>query len=201
MKKNKLNAAIRASSIKNVLTKGKSGRSFGETANTYAIEIAMAHFGVHAEEVTSKEMEWGNEYEWLAIQEYQARTMATVEDSQKVFFSPCGIITGHPDGIVGHKKIIEVKCPYNPKYHVLNLLEGKQFKTDYYPQVQTYLYLTGAEVADCISFDPRAKHKYECLGIYQMDRNEKFITNMVERCHEFWEKLVLPTVERIGNTK
>lgn len=195
--KNKLNSRIRVSRLKDVMTNGRGKESFGATAMSYAIEVAAAHFGVHAEEVSAKPLDWGNEYEWLAIDEYMSVTMAEVHGQQTELIDPSGIVSGHPDGLVGDEGLIEVKCPYNPMQHINNIIGPSQFDSIYQYQIQGYLWLSGRKWCDCVSFDPRAKNRYKHIHVKRVNREDELIEQMRKRCEAFYTELVLPLVDQI----
>jgi len=63
-----------------------------------------------------------------------------------------GVLGYSPDGLVGHDGLIEIKCP-RPKTHLKSLLTG-EVPSEYYPQVQTGLAVTGRRWCDYISYAP-----------------------------------------------
>lgn len=68
----------------------------------------------------------------------------------------CGTYGASPDRLVGTpdnlEGLIEIKCPA-PWTHIENLLKDK-IDTDYYPQVQGQMLVTGAQWVDWLSFHP-----------------------------------------------
>lgn len=63
-----------------------------------------------------------------------------------------GTIGYSPDGLVGADGLIEIKCP-RPKTHLKSLLTG-EVPSEYIPQVQTGLAVTGRRWCDYISYSP-----------------------------------------------
>jgi putative phage-type endonuclease len=63
-----------------------------------------------------------------------------------------GILGYSPDGLVGDEGLIEIKCP-RPKTHLRSLLTG-EVPSEYYPQVQAGLAVTGRRWCDYISYAP-----------------------------------------------
>lgn len=105
--------------------------------------------------------------------EAEARSLYTVitnEHIQEVGF--CTVDSGKfgcsPDGLVGEKGMVEIKCP-NISTHVGYLLDNK-LPTDYIQQVQGSLLVTGREWLDFISYYPALKP-----FIIRVQRDEKFI--------------------------
>ena len=59
-----------------------------------------------------------------------------------------------PDGVIGEKGLLEVKCPL-PKQHLSNLLQNKgEVDSKYMAQLQFGLWITGREWIDFVSFNP-----------------------------------------------
>jgi len=59
-----------------------------------------------------------------------------------------------PDGVIGEKGLIEIKCP-QPKQHLPNLLQNKgEVDSKYMAQLQFGLWITGREWIDFVSFNP-----------------------------------------------
>ena len=63
-----------------------------------------------------------------------------------------GTLGYSPDGLVGDDGLIEIKCP-RPKAHLKSLLTG-EVPSEYIPQVQTGLAVTGRRWLDYISYAP-----------------------------------------------
>ena len=63
-----------------------------------------------------------------------------------------GVLGYSPDGLVGDDGLIEIKCP-RPKTHLKSLLTG-EVPSEYDPQVQTGLAVTGRLWCDYISYAP-----------------------------------------------
>ena len=88
-----------------------------------------------------------------------------------------------PDGLVGDKGMIEIKCP-SLAVHVGYLLDGK-LPTDYIQQVQGELLVTGREWNDFISYYPGIKPL-----IVRVERDEKFITALRVELEIFCQELI-----------
>lgn len=63
------------------------------------------------------------------------------------------IFLGSPDGLVGDDGIVELKCP-KATTHMQYLTKHKDLSKEYWLQTQGYLFLTGREWCDLISFNP-----------------------------------------------
>lgn len=176
---------ITASRFADVMTRGK-GTEFGAVATKYAIELIHAEYGIYKEQVSAPSLEWGNEYEPIAIAEYESDQFVTVHSKQDFIEHPDIAGVGfHPDGLIGSDGVLEVKCPYDFMNHYLNWTECAQY-SDYQYQIQGALWITGREWCDFVSFYP---HKPNCpipsLVRWRIYREEETISNLSERIVKF----------------
>ncbi len=168
------------SKFKEAMTNGRGKDTPGQTAIDYAHEIAMQRLGVVAPEVTAPALDWGNEYEDLAINTYQLDQLCEVERVIDPLVHPdYYFVAGTPDGMIGTDGLVEVKCPYNPKNHLLNIVDGAQIK-QYNPQMQGYMWITGANWCDFVSFDPRYPDQLK-IKIIRIERDQEYIDRLAER--------------------
>jgi len=93
----------------------------------------------------------------------------------------CGFITADfygatigfsPDGLVGEKGLIEIKAP-RQKTHIKSLLNN-EVPTEYLPQVQTGLAVTGRAWCDFISYAPGLP-----LFVCRCERDEAVIAQLI----------------------
>jgi len=126
--------------------------------------------------VSSKEMQHGNDYEGEAILKYQEYTGNKVISEQS-FIKYDDFIGGTPDGFVGSEGIIEVKCPYNGGNHLKSLMTGEIYNNDYIYQIQGYLWITGRKWCDFITYDPDLIEGLQ-INIIRVDRNEDIINSI-----------------------
>lgn len=175
---------ISPSRFKDVMTTSRGGKGFGKTALAYADDVVMDIIGVETTDWTSNAVEHGNEYEWLAIQEYEEQKIVSVDQPGRIEHPNYDYISGEPDGLVGTDGIIEVKCPWNSKNHLGNLMEADQLSI-YQWQIQGYLWITERDWCDFVSFDPRFPAKYQ-LSVNRVVRDNGMIGELEDRCIEFW---------------
>jgi len=101
----------------------------------------------------SAEMTWGAETEPMARAAYECATGNLVRETGFIrltsLMAGCSL-DGDVDGLDG---IIEIKCPKSAT-HIQYLLDNK-VPSKYIPQITHNLWITGAQCADFISFDPR----------------------------------------------
>lgn len=155
--------------------KGVGGEAIG-----LAYEVAMERLGVQPEEVFAPALDWGNSNEPLAIKRYTEEALSHIEMVFEPFVHPdYDFVAGTPDGLVGTEGIIEVKCPWNPKNHLLNFVNGHQIK-QYNPQMQGYMWITSAKWCDFVSYDPRYPKEYQ-IKIIRVERDQEYIDRLAER--------------------
>lgn len=189
---------LRPSQFAKIMTTSRGGKGFGQTALSYADEVILDILQVDKHEIFAKSLDHGNENESLAKEAYTEMTMNTIVDVDKPLTHPnYNFIAGTPDGLVGLNKIVEIKCPWNPTNHLNNLLENHKtvdripdtYLSDYWWQVQGYLWITERENCDFITYDPRFPQHLQ-LSITNVLRNEEDIKRLDERCQEFWFEIV-----------
>lgn len=169
----------------------KSGRSkteyFGETAKTYIQEkvgeIMTNGLSAEAKLFESNATEWGTFYENEARERFESLTGLPV--TKCGFFEYNRFFGGSPDGLVDTNDILEIKCPYNAKNHVLNLAcnseeDLKTLNPEYYIQIQGNMLATGAKNGFFVSYDPRFTGDFQ-IKIILVKRNEEMIAEILER--------------------
>ena len=95
-----------------------------------------------------------------------------------------------PDGFVGDKGMVQIKCP-SLAVHVGYLLENK-LPTDYFQQVQGELFVAEREWIDFLSYYPGIKPL-----IIRVERDDKFITALQTELKSFIQELK-ETIKKIG---
>jgi len=106
--------------------------------------------------------------------EEEARQLYQIMEDVKVEQVGFCISEGYgcsPDGLVGDKGMLEIKCP-NVATHVSYLLKGT-LPSDYFQQVQGQLLVTGREWCDFMSYSTCIKP-----FIIRVDRDEKFLASL-----------------------
>ncbi len=169
---------ITSSKIKTLLI----AKGLGAGAETYATEIATEIVtGKVKEGYSGSATDHGTDTEPLAIQHYEAKTWNLVTDVGFIPHPTLGkYYGGSADGKIDEGKgIIEVKCPYNPAVHFNYLSDGVVPK-EHIPQIQSNLFVTGAEYCDFISFNKDFPGD-RVMMIVRMYRDEKMISLIEER--------------------
>lgn len=176
------------SGFKKMMTSGRGkDKELGDTAIKYAISIAKERIGVAKDEIWTKETQWGLDNEADALIAYEAHTGIMVQTCGHVVHPKFDFVGGTPDGFVGTDGIIEIKCPFNSDNHFGNLMFGLQIP-DYDDQMQGYLWITGRQWCDFISYDPRYPKDLQ-LHVVRIERNQVRI-NEIEARALVAEKLI-----------
>lgn len=175
----------------------KSGRSkadmFGETAMNYislvGLERNLSEIGkeLYVDELFKanfRQTEWGNKFEPFARNKYIEETGFAVEETSFRKSKIIPTMGGSFDGdVVGQKRIIEIKCPYNMLIHYDNVqlhLDGDGMQNHkYYGQIQCNIFVAEADSCDFISFDPRLKEN--SFVVINVPRDEEYINEMIKR--------------------
>lgn len=106
----------------------------------------------------SASMQWGEDYEPLALVEYEKIKQVSVERVGFIQSSTNPLIGLSPDGLIGENGAVEVKCP-DTETHVRYIRQGK-LPSDYKYQVAMYFIVhENLEWLDFVSFDPRLTRK------------------------------------------
>ena len=191
-------AEISPSQFHRVMTSGRrKDELFGKTAISYAEEIVQRMIGVEIDQYVSYEMQWGIDHEPMAIEAYEISRMVSVSARNpqvRITHHEHDFISGEPDGLVGDSGLVETKCP-NEANHFKNLLNGEQI-SQYMYQIQGYMWLTERDWCDFVSFHPNYPERYQ-LSVNRVVRDDDIISELEERCVQFWNEIVLPLKEKV----
>lgn len=168
---------VTASCFSDVLNK-KTGRG------VYMIKLAAERLtGLPQGSYNNAVMERGKELEPEA-REYYAKSSGQ-EIVQIGFAELDEWIGASPDGLIGDDGLAEIKCP-NSTTHIINILKDKM-PTQYIPQVQGQLWVTGRKWCRFISYDPRlATRPFWSIRI---ERDEEYIKNLQAATNIFVKEL------------
>jgi len=173
------------SEVYNLLTEpklkaDKEAGNLSKSALSYIYTKIAEQLTGKRQEVSSKAMEWGTEYEPYARSMYEQ----VFEPVTEVGFIYDGRLGGSPDGLVGEKGGIEIKCPYTYDVHLENLLltkdTFKQARKEYYWQIMGCMFLTEREWWDFVSFHPDFPEEH-CMQVIRIERNEDDILLMMDK--------------------
>ena len=133
---------------------------FGDTALTYAKEIALGRFGIYKPEFTAAPLEHGKRFEPEARAAYEAKTgFQFPAENFRMVSNKYPFIAGESDGNIYGKDRLwggEIKCPYNPLNHLATLQGDEDQQETYKWQTAGYCapWMYGWEGFTFISYHP-----------------------------------------------
>lgn len=143
---------VTASRVADVMARTKSG--YSASRKNYMAELVCERLtGQTGEQFESPAMKWGTEIEPLARLAYEDRTWTKVEEVGFIDHPTIPMFGASPDGLVGERGGIEIKCP-NTATHIEYLLTGA-IDQKYIYQMMTGMMCTGLDWWDFVSYDPR----------------------------------------------
>lgn len=165
-----------ASRIADVIARTKTG--WGASRANYAAELVAERLtGTPAEKFTNAAMAWGTEKEPDARAAYEFYTGETVELVGFVNHPKIRDAGASPDGRVGERGLVEIKCP-NTATHIETLL-GQAVPSKYVTQMQWQMACDGRAWCDFVSFDPRLPESMS-MFVRRVERDDDMIA-MLEK--------------------
>jgi putative phage-type endonuclease len=163
---------ITASAVSRLIT-GTGKPANNDTSRTQLLQLLAERITGESEpSFYNDDMARGHLLEPLARDIY-ARHQAPVQECGFVTADFDGTVIGYsPDGLVGDDGLIEIKSP-RQKNHLRSLLSC-EVPTEYVPQVQTGLAVTGRRWSDYISYAPGLP-----LFIHRCERDEVVIAQLI----------------------
>lgn len=178
---------------------------FGDTAKTYATEIALGRFAIEIPGFRSDATDHGNRFEVEARELYQQLTgYQFPKENFRMVSEKYPFIAGEADGNIygrGRRWGGEIKCPYNPVNHFNNLTgEKDQHRDTYIWQVVGYCspWMYGWEGYTFISFNPYFPGEGK-ISYQDYERNAELEQELEEALLCFEMELVRPLVEKMKN--
>ena len=177
--------SLGASQVADAIARTKTGWG-ASRANVMATLITERLTGKPADTYTNSAMQWGTQTEPDARAAYEFMRDVDVALVGIVKHPTIAGTHASPDGLVGDKGLIEIKCP-NSSTHIETLLTGA-IPGKYLTQMQWQLCVTGREWCDHISFDLRLLTSMQ-LWIKRVERDDKLISELEEQVQEFLHEL------------
>ena len=187
---------VTASRIADVVAKTKTGVS-ASRGNYMAQLIVERMTGKPTESYSNNAMQWGTSTEPLARAAYEMTTDLMVDEVGFVEHESLSMCGASPDGLVGDKGLIEIKCP-NTATHIETLINGT-IDNRYVLQMQWQMACTDREWCDFVSFDPRMPEALQ-LKIIRVNMNEMLIAELENQVEQFLNE-VQEKVEFLNNLK
>lgn len=180
---------ISASNASKIIAKKDS-----DTRNSYMMELIAQICTGDQEEINSKYLDWGNQYEAAARSSYEFSSGYNVTQVPFVFKDESFREGCSPDGIVNESKGVEIKCPYNAVHYVKFLTEDK-IKSEYAWQCQYTLRVMGANEWDFVQYHPMMKTSpIKTLTIGRDEEKQKTFDDAVPQFISDMDKVL----EKIG---
>jgi len=176
---------VTASRVADVVARTRSG--WGASRANYMAQLIVERLtGSPMETYQNAAMQWGTEKEPEARAWYEFETDSTVIEVGFVEHPEIGMSGASPDGLVGDRGLIEIKCP-NSATHIDFLLTGV-IPDKYIKQMQWQMACTGREWCDFVSYDPRMPADLQGR-IERVERDGKLINSLERDVEEFLEEL------------
>lgn len=163
-----------ASRIADVMAKTKTG--YGASRENYLMELALERItNAQAPSFTNAAMQWGVDTEPAARAAYEIATSQFVTEVGMIDHPTIPMCGASPDGFVGDKGLIEIKCPES-KQHLKNL-STRMPDMKYIYQMQWQMACTNREWCDFVSYDPRFPEHLQ-LFIVRIPRSNDTISDI-----------------------
>lgn len=136
-----------------ILATIKSGEAAAR--RDYRMQLAVERITecVQEEGFVSKDMQWGIDCEPAAFAAYEAMTGDLLTKSGFLVHNESMSGCSLDASVSNFSGIVEFKCPKSTTH--FKYLKAGVIPADYMPQVRHNLFVTGADWADFVSFDPR----------------------------------------------
>ena len=135
------------------------------------------------EKYTNKDMEYGIEQEPVARMLYEFETGNKVEKVGFVIYDD--YVGCSPDGLVGDKGLIEIKCPSNKVY--FDLLLDKKIDTKYFWQMQMQMLICDREWCDYVAYNPNFEQQLFTARLYRheesIEKLKKGFATLIDKLH------------------
>lgn len=162
-----------------ITTKG----DLSKQAQKYICQLAGERIlGISEESFHSQMMDRGAERELEAAKFYELTNDVEIHRVGICYLDEEKNVACSPDGLVGDKGLVEIKCPMIAT-HVGYLL-ADDLPTEYFQQVQGQLYITGREWCDFLSYYPGLKPL-----LIRVMRDEVFIKKLADALKDFSKQL------------
>ena len=121
---------------------------------------------------------WGMKHESDGVHAYTIHTGHAVQKAGLLVHPTCSWLAGSPDGLVGTKGLLEVKCPFRFKRDGTRVHET--ISAAHYIQMHLCLQISGREWCDFVSWTPEAH------AIYRVTRDPDLHEAMMLHYERFY---------------
>ena len=138
--------------------------------------------GLCAPTYCNGDMERGTELEPFARREYELETLSAVTEIDFIVHPDHDFIGASPDGLVGDRGLIEIKCPAITSAHLHERhIRAGYYATAYKHQINLQLACTGREWCDVVSYYP-VDGETQPLAIHRVQRDQEAIDKLINAC-------------------
>lgn len=177
---------VTASCIAKVMAKLQSGKPGAEREN-YMVQLGLERLtGTVEQGFSSAAMQWGTETEPRARAAYEFLHGESVTEIAFVNHPRIVMAGASPDGLVGDKGLVEIKCPTQATHWAT--LEGSTIERRYLLQMQWQMACCEREWCDFASYDPRFPLPMQ-LHVERVERDDKLIAEIEAEVAAFLTEL------------
>jgi len=177
---------VTASKVSDVMAKGRGNTPSATRANYMAQLAAERLTGTPPENFTNAAMQWGTDHEDEARAAYEFLTDCEVELVAFVDHPLIEKTGASPDGLVGSRGLVEIKCP-NTATHIKTLLGGS-IDGKYLKQMHLQMMCCERDWCDFVSYDPRLPAEMQ-LHVERVERDESLVDAIVQALIPFHAEL------------
>jgi len=164
-----------------VTSRGAPSDSVGDYMNTL---LAEWYTQKAVDDFISNWMKRGNELEPDAANEYAWRRDVDPEKVGICYLDERKLIACSPDRLVCTNGLLEIKCPKAST--MVKYLLAKRVPSQYIPQIQGQLWITGREWCDFMAYHP----DFDDPLIIRVERNEFLINRISEAVNSFVDEML-----------
>lgn len=170
-----------ASRVADIIARTKTG--WGASRKNYLAELVAERLtGRPAERYSNAAMQWGLDTEPQARAAYEFFQDAVVQEVGFIEHPMIPMTGASPDGYVGDKGMVEIKCP-NTATHIDTLL-NRTVDGKYITQMQWQMACASRDWCDFVSFDPRMPEHLR-LFVKRIERDDERIGELERAVKEF----------------
>jgi len=175
---------LTASRMSEALSKGT-----GVTRDKYKMQLISERLTGQSEKSFSNEfMEYGTQQEKFALMRYECDTGCIVDEAEFYTHPTIKWLGASPDGLLRDangliKGVVEIKCRKTENH--LEFFLNPKIPAKYIIQMQTQMWVTGAEWCDFVSYDSRVTYKHRQIFISRVKRDNDIIEKMTIDVEKF----------------
>jgi putative phage-type endonuclease len=176
---------VTASRVVDVMAQTRSGPSASRT--NYMMQLLCERLTGRTEETyVNGAMQRGSELEPLARSAYEAEQGVMVIECGLVIHPVINGLGASPDGLVGDRGLLEIKCP-NTATHI-ETLRTKKPQSKYIWQMTAQMACTDRDWCDFVSFDDRLPERLQVVTL-RIERDAKREQEMLTAVEAFLDEL------------